>query len=337
MLRPSAPTPVLVAASLACLLGCSAGGSSSDPGISNAPQGGSGTATGGQQAQGGAPSVDPIEGLGGFGGAAEPPPVAVIEETLPEGFTAETAYGGWKIVGPLADYEEPSNKSCANVLRAVARDFTQAHIDFGEEKPKPWKDPGLYQGQVLPDIGADRKPVINPNRDPTNVIEKFDDWYRSVEGVNAPYVMDFWLQPDPNNEGFYLFDSENFFPLDQHNLWPDDVQKGGSDDKLHNFLFTIELHTAFEYKGGEVFTFRGDDDVFVFINGKLAVDIGGIHGPIEGSVNLDEKAAALGITKGNVYTLDLFQAERNPTGSNFRIETSLDFKECGVLDSDIIR
>lgn len=264
-------------------------------------------------------------------------PPAVIERTLPAGFTAETANGGWKVLGPLADFAEPTENACANVLRVIARDFTQAHVDFGEEKPATWTDPGLYTGHVLPVLPEDRKPALNPARSPLDVIEAFDDWYLNVEGVNVPYVMDLWLQPDPSKAGYYLFDSSSFFPLDAHNTSPDDVQVGGNDNGPHDFLFTIELHTAFEYKGGEVFDFRGDDDVFVFINGKLAVDIGGIHGPLVGNVDLDARAAELGIEIGNVYELDLFQAERNPGGSNFRIETSLDFKECGILPSDVVK
>ena len=85
-----------------------------------------------------------------------------------------------------------------------------------------------------------------------------------------------------------------------------------------------------------MFTFRGDDDVFVFVNNQLAVDLGGIHGPVSGSVDLDAQADELGLTEGEVYTLDLFQAERNPGGSNFRIDTSLDFKSCGILPVDVL-
>jgi fibro-slime domain-containing protein len=103
------------------------------------------------------------------------------------------------------------------------------------------------------------------------------------------------------------------------------------DGQPRNFGFTTELHTSFRYAGGEVFTFRGDDDVFVFIDGKLVVDIGGVHGPTEGTVQIDQ----LGLTRDSVYPLDLFQAERNPTGSNFRIETTLDFADCGTIVDDV--
>jgi fibro-slime domain-containing protein len=261
-------------------------------------------------------------------------PVAVVERELPPGFSSE-ASGGWSVIGPLSEYEAPNDNVCTNVLRAVVRDFVQAHVDFGQRKPASWQEPGLYTSQVLYELDGERKPRINSARSPLDLIERFEDWYRNVPGVNVPYVVDLWLEPHATKQGFFIFDSDSFFPLDEHNTSPGDVQQGGSDNANHNFLFTVELHTAFEYRGGESFHFRGDDDVFVFVNGRLAVDIGGIHGPLTGGVDLDARAGELGISVGNVYTLDLFQAERNPVGSNFRIETSLDFRECGVLPVDV--
>lgn len=329
--------PAGLLAGVLALSGCGADDARTTPGGSNA--GGTSSGNGGNSSNGNGVGGLPLLDDEGSGGSVSQRPPAKIEETLPAGFTAELQ-GGWRVLGPLADFNEPSENVCANVLRVVARDFTTAHLDFGQEKPASWTADGLqghYVDLVLATLGDDRKPVINPSRTPSDVIEHFSDWYVNTESVNVPYVMDLWLEPLEGQPGTFVFDSDSFFPLDAHNTSPGDVQNGGNDGGPHNFLFTTELHTSFEYKGGEVFTFRGDDDVWAFINGKLAVDLGGIHGPIEGSVDLDGRAAEFGIEVGNVYTLDLFQAERNPGGSNYRIETSLDFRECGILKSDIVR
>jgi fibro-slime domain-containing protein len=97
-----------------------------------------------------------------------------------------------------------------------------------------------------------------------------------------------------------------------------------NDGMLHNFWFTTEVHTKFEYKGGEVFTFIGDDDLWLFINDRLAIDLGGLHPPRTGMVDLDRDAAKLGIEVGKTYSMDIFHAERHTDASTFRIQTTID-------------
>ena len=119
----------------------------------------------------------------------------------------------------------------------------------------------------------------------------------------------------------YVYQSSAFFPIDGQGFGNGPTLPDGTTP--HNFSFTTEIHLEFTYTGGEVFTFEGDDDVWVFINRKLAVDLGGMHPKLDGTADLDAQAAQLGIVKGNAYPMDLFHAERHTLDSNFNITTSI--------------
>jgi fibro-slime domain-containing protein len=96
-------------------------------------------------------------------------------------------------------------------------------------------------------------------------------------------------------------------------------------EPLHNFSFTTEVVSWFLYDETKSATleFTGDDDVWVFINGTLAVDLGGCHVPESGSVTVDrDSAAQFGLEHGKFYQIHVFHAERKQQGSSFRLTLS---------------
>jgi fibro-slime domain-containing protein len=197
------------------------------------------------------------------------------------------------------------------VLVATVRDFKVGHPDF-ERSGAGASDLGIVQTM----LGVDNKPVYAPatNSPMTSGKANFDQWYRNTAGVNQAFQIP--LPLTATTPGVFVFDSAAFFPIDNQGF--------GNEGNPHNFHFTTEIHATFFYKGGEQFTFRGDDDVFVFINKRLAINLGGLHQALTGTIDFNARAAELGIVPGNTYAFDVFHAERHTTESNFRIETSID-------------
>lgn len=184
-------------------------------------------------------------------------------------------------------------------------------------------------GMVAVDLGADGKPVytgicelgstLDPTACPygaqTTSQANFDQWYRDIAAVNRTKVTKLALAKQAN--GSYYFPDASFFPWDS-----DGWVAAGLETTFngHNFGFTSELRTWFEFKGDEQLSFSGDDDVWVFVNHKRVVDIGGLHPPQSGSVTLDAPTAQqLGLEAGKIYETVLFHAERHTDGSNFNL------------------
>jgi fibro-slime domain-containing protein len=146
-----------------------------------------------------------------------------------------------------------------------------------------------------------------------------------------------WLgQRDKNSPAGGLFLLDDFQYLDPaetvKNPFYDNLSGQGARGGKHNFGFTMKIQAQFEYVPGQYFSFFGDDDVWVFINNKLVVDIGGQHAQEEGAVDLD----TLGLVPGQTYSFHIFYAERHIYESNFKMLTSIDLQtEASLLLKDL--
>lgn len=202
----------------------------------------------------------------------------------------------------------PATTQANITLATTIRDFHASHPDFED---------GIAtdRGFVATTIGADRNPVYigGAGTATTHGAANFDQWYNDVGGVNLS--MPYNLVLTDVGGGIYRYENTSFFPIDGLLF--------GNEGNGHNYHFTLELHSQFTYELGQTFNFTGDDDVFVFINDQLAIDLGGVHPAQSASVNLD----ALGLTVGQNYAFDLFFAERHTTESNFKMETSIVFEQ----------
>ncbi|MCC6531971.1 MAG: fibro-slime domain-containing protein [Burkholderiales bacterium] len=146
----------------------------------------------------------------------------------------------------------------------------------------------------------------------------FAKWYVDAPGFNAtmPYALTLAEGPP----GTFSYDSSAFFPIDGLLL--------GNQGLPHNYHFTLHLEGLLSFSDptagpDHMFSFSGDDDLWVFVDGKRVIDLGGVHSEASASFT-EETLKGLGLGAGTPYDLDVFFAERHTTESRFHLTTTLD-------------
>lgn len=194
-------------------------------------------------------------------------------------------------------------------------DLPGGHIDFQNRT-------GSEKGIVQVELNAKGKPAYAKTAETsssTHGAEAFAQWYLDEAQMNRTVLGTLRLERQAG--GQYLFSNTVFFPLDQAGFVAEGTEplRTANDDRPHNFHFTSEARYWFEYKGTEQLTFFGDDDLWVFVNRRLALDLGGAHPAETGFVDLAAQADALGLVVGGIYEVAVFHAERHTTASSYQL------------------
>jgi len=227
--------------------------------------------------------------------------------------------------------------SCVLTIPVVYRDFQEAHEDFqvgcGNQ----------VNGATRTLLDSDGKPQASQGFDLGQVCissaSSFATWYRYTGAPAIVRTLTLFSNGTDSYVNRYGSNGEKwngldgnplFFPLDNGQgtvaKIPQEIYGGGWNNDpsgtLRNFHFTSEVTHWFQYDSTKtpVLTFTGDDDVWVFINRRLAVDLGGLHVPIEKSVTINGSAAStFNLVDGKVYEIKVFHAERKREGSSFKL------------------
>lgn len=122
-------------------------------------------------------------------------------------------------------------------------------------------------------------------------------------------------------------DESGFYPLENLGYeQPGLLTTTSAVGATHNGGFTLRGESQFVYNKDSnlYFTFTGDDDVYMYINGVLALDLGGAHGRNSKTVNLNDlDATKYGLKEGQVATFTFFYMERCSDASTFGIKTNM--------------
>lgn len=270
-------------------------------------------------------------------------PTSFYDYTVKAGIDNETGKEySFNMLGDAAEGENGNQKitsgKMAHNYDSYQYDFTvDSGYDVNENKIKAevnnYKEEVKRIGGLLKEVGDNGKGAVKFNypepgffvdQDATATINNNKTYLRRV-------IKDYKLVFDQTGDSYKLTRvidkngdqrataGDNFFPLDKV------PRSEKSDDSDHNYFFGMRYDVTFkigDYVGPLDYTFSGDDDLWVVLDGKhIVIDLGGIHQAATKKVNL--KKYVEGEDKEKEHTLTILYMERGAYRSNCQMEFTL--------------
>jgi fibro-slime domain-containing protein len=141
--------------------------------------------------------------------------------------------------------------------------------------------------------------------------ESFAQWFLDTPNQNTSRRLSIDMVRGSSN--VYAFTSGDFAPINGELYGNQGLAKN------RGFTFAFTGTCAYKKCAGQFFEYAGDTDAWLYVNGQLAMDMGGKHVGQSQFVDMDR----LGLVDGETVTVHFFYAQRSDTNAAFSLRTNV--------------